>query len=888
MSDDAEKKITLGGKITLNLSGKSISEAINKAKISMPKIIAMPSQKSTNTEKATISIPRKNQDDVFNNNSNKIANLNQQPKVEEKTEAVSLNKENTNNEKQEVKTPEKNEPQGNSAITEKQRLNSNMEKHATFMNRHRDMMNMNPVQEKIVKQTIEAKQQPINQTKDGAKSTSSNQEPRKYPPRTFGQNNFQIDSRPQIKDTKPKKSIQSVKAKKYDDESDAAAAKRRAAAKISQNDDEFDDVDESILQFEKGDQNANADFHITEQDLVTDEEKFFGKSLNFVTEKVTPKGLFMPKRSSKRNPGRYGEVYREVEISSKLSVKELADKISEKSGDVIKKLMQEGISATINSTLDQDTAQLIAESMGHKVIRIDASNELEKLEYKARSISGSAVRPPIVAIMGHVDHGKTSLLDYIRKKNVVAKESGGITQHIGAYSVKSSIGDIAFLDTPGHAAFAKMRSRGANFTDIAILIVSADDGVQDQTIEAIKYIKQANTPMIVAINKIDKDGSNIEKVKQDLLRYDVLPEELGGDVICVPVSAKTGQGVDDLLKTISLQAEMLEISSNLNEIAFGSIIESKFDKNLGQIATVILKHGQLSVGDVFVSGESYAKIKFILNDLGERIKTLKPGYPAEIFGFDNAPKAGEYAIQVKDEKEARLICDLFKQRADSQKKTISIKDRMLQSNEESNQQNVDVILKTDAFGSLEAISDMIESVIHPELRVKIISKGVGLILENDVLLAKEKSAMLLGFHTKVDNRAKIVMQREKIEANIYEVVYHLIDSVKVFAESKLGFTRNEKLVGKATIKQIFETKIDRVAGSYVDNGLVKIGFIAKITNRLNGNITETTVKNIKRFKDNVKEIGSGHECGILFADKLMFNDGDVINFYEEEFVAKML
>ncbi len=701
---------------------------------------------------------------------------------------------------------------------------------------------------------------------------------------TRGVINNNSAARPQVQ---KKSNFSAAKSKKYDDEQEVARKKRVAEnlrkSRLNEDDDDFEDL---IVESEKP---SGDKFEITAEHLEKDEEKFFGKALTFVTEKSQIRHGSIPRRQ-KRGIKRYDEVVRSIEISGPMSVKDLAHLISEKASDVLKVLIKEGFPANINATLDPDTAEIVATSMGHGVLRVEAKNPLELLVDEMKSIEVDSVRVPIVAIMGHVDHGKTSLLDYIRKKNVAAKEAGGITQHIGAYTVDTKLGKITFLDTPGHAAFSKMRSRGANLTDISILIIAADDGIQPQTIEAIKHIKNSNSTMIVVINKVDKDGVDIGKIKQDLLRYDVLLEEFGGDVIVVPISAKTGQGVDKLLETISLQAEMLDLSCASNSRAFGVVIESKFDKNLGSIATIILKHGKLSAGDIFIAGKSYAKIKYMTNDLGEKVKTLEPGIPVEVFGFETAPSAGDNLVQMDNDKHARSVMEIFADREKEEKnKKLDIADLIAAKNSSDTRKNVNIILKTDAFGSLEAISEMIETIVHPELHIKIISKGVGNVTESDITYAKASHASIICFNVQPDSRGKIAMQKEKINVKLHSIVYKLLDEVKMIASSKLGMIRTEKFIGKAEIKQIFETKTDTVAGCYVESGSILLGGIAKISKKGKDEVFATTsIKNLKRFKDSVKEVKSGHECGIMFSDKIKFEIGDVIQIYEEEFTAQKI
>ncbi len=631
------------------------------------------------------------------------------------------------------------------------------------------------------------------------------------------------------------------------------------------------------------------DFHITQDQIDQDHEKIFGKDLTIKSQEFDFISTSSGRKSDKRKRfASYVDVVRDVEISGPITVRDLAELISEKAGDVLKALLKSGVNVSINDNIDPDTAELIAGEMGHNVARVEKKTIQDIINDELLSVNPQTRKIPIVVVMGHVDHGKTSLLDAIRSADIAAGEHGGITQHIGAYMVHTkSGGSVTFLDTPGHAAFGSMRARGANVTDVAVLVVAGDDGIQPQTIEAINYIKSAGVPMVVAINKMDKQDANPAKIKNDLLQYGVFVEEFSGDVIAVEISAKTGAGIDKLLETILLQAEMLDLKFDPNSRAFGDMIESKFDKNRGAAVTIILRHGSIKVGDILISGSNYTKVKTILNDKKERLNTVTTGVPVEIFGFTTPPSSGDSIICMQNEQEARELSEFRANAAKAPQAARKPLDPM-SIFEKSTQKEVIFIIKADTFGSLEAICGMVDAIKHEQLKIKIVHKGVGMIGESDLELAKITGANILGFHIGVDQRVRVELERSKIVVKLHDIIYHLIDDLKVILSEHLEPLRLEEFVGKAEVKQIFAVgKADSVAGSVVVNGTIIRGFVAKILR--NGTVVHSgVVKMLKRFKDEVKEVKSGYDCGIQLKDQFVIQPGDVIECYEEKFITQTI
>ncbi|AOV98069.1 translation initiation factor IF-2 [Edwardsiella hoshinae] len=576
-------------------------------------------------------------------------------------------------------------------------------------------------------------------------------------------------------------------------------------------------------------------------------------------------------------------VNRDVVIGETITVAELANKMAVKGSQVIKAMMKMGAMATINQVIDQETAQLVAEEMGHKVI-LRRENELEEAVLNDRD-TGAAAEPraPVVTIMGHVDHGKTSLLDYIRSTKVAAGEAGGITQHIGAYHVQTDNGMITFLDTPGHAAFTAMRARGAQATDIVVLVVAADDGVMPQTIEAIQHAKAAGVPLVVAVNKIDKPEADPDRVKNELSQYGVMPEEWGGEAQFVHVSAKAGTGIDDLLDAILLQAEVLELKAVRNGMASGVVIESFLDKGRGPVATVLVREGTLHKGDIVLCGFEYGRVRAMRDELGREITEAGPSIPVEILGMSGVPAAGDEATVVRDEKKAREVA-LYRQGkfrevklARQQKAKL---ENMFSNMVEGEVSELNIVLKADVQGSVEAIADSLRKLSTDEVKVKIVGSGVGGITETDATLAAASNAILLGFNVRADASARRVVEAENLDLRYYSVIYDLIDEVKQAMSGMLAPEYKQEIIGLAEVRDVFKSpKFGAIAGCMVTEGVVKRHNPIRVL-RDNVVIYEGELESLRRFKDDVNEVRNGMECGIGVKNYNDVRPGDVIEVFE--------
>ncbi|OTQ59591.1 translation initiation factor IF-2 [Gilliamella sp. A7] len=576
-------------------------------------------------------------------------------------------------------------------------------------------------------------------------------------------------------------------------------------------------------------------------------------------------------------------VNRDVVIGETITVAELANKMAVKGSEVIKTMMKMGAMATINQVIDQETAQLVAEEMGHKVV-LRRENELEESLMSDRDTGAEKVsRAPVVTIMGHVDHGKTSLLDYIRKAKVASGEAGGITQHIGAYHVKTSSGEITFLDTPGHAAFTSMRARGAKATDIVVLVVAADDGVMPQTIEAIQHAKAANVPIVVAVNKIDKPEADPDRVKGELAQYGVMSEDWGGDTQFVHVSAKAGTGIDQLLEAILLQAEVLELTAYETGMASGVVIESFLDKGRGSVATVLVQSGTLRKGDIVLCGFEYGRIRAMRNELGKEVTEAGPSIPVEILGLSGVPSAGDEATVVRDEKKAREVA-LYRQGkfrdvklARQQKAKL---ENMFTNMTEGDVSELNIVLKADVQGSVEAISDSLLKLSTDEVKVKIIGSGVGGITETDASLAAASNAIILGFNVRADASARKVVEAENLDLRYYSVIYDLIDEVKQAMSGMLAPEYKQEIIGLAEVRDVFKSpKFGAIAGCMVTEGVVKRHNPIRVL-RDNVVIYEGELESLRRFKDDVNEVRNGMECGIGVRNYNDVRVGDNIEVFE--------
>ncbi|WWP01217.1 MAG: translation initiation factor IF-2 [Candidatus Dasytiphilus stammeri] len=576
-------------------------------------------------------------------------------------------------------------------------------------------------------------------------------------------------------------------------------------------------------------------------------------------------------------------VNREVIIGETITVAELANKMAVKSSQVIKIMMKMGAMATINQIIDQETAQLVAEEMGQKVI-LRHANELEKAVMSDRDMGLiRESRAPVVTIMGHVDHGKTSLLDYIRSTKIASGEAGGITQHIGAYHVETDKGIITFLDTPGHAAFTAMRARGAQATDIVVLIIAADDGVMPQTIEAIQHAKAAKVPIVVAVNKIDKSGFDTDRVKNDLSKQGITPEEWGGENQFVYVSAKTGQGIEDLLTAILLQAEMLELTAIRNGMASGLVIESFLDKGRGPVATIIVREGTLKKGDIVLCGFEYGRIRAMRDELGREIFQAGPSLPVEILGLSGLPLSGDTVIVVRDEKKAREVAlyrqGKYREVKLARHKTTNI-DKMFAHLNKDEFDELNIILKADVKGSVEAIINSLTHISTNEVKIKIVSSGVGGITETDATLAAASDAIIIGFNVRADNSARRVVDRENIDLRYYSVIYNLIDEVKHTMKGMLIPEYKQKIIGMAEVRVVFKSpKFGDIAGCMVIDGIVKRNKPIRIL-RNNIVIYEGELESLRHFKEDINEVHQGVECGIGLKNYNDVRTGDIIEIFE--------
>ncbi|MCY4152067.1 MAG: translation initiation factor IF-2 [Aestuariivita sp.] len=587
------------------------------------------------------------------------------------------------------------------------------------------------------------------------------------------------------------------------------------------------------------------------------------------------------------------KIVREVQLPEMIVVSELANRMAERSADVVKELMKNGMLVTQNQSIDADTAELIIAEFGHKVVRVSDADVEDVIQTAADLEENLLPRAPVITIMGHVDHGKTSLLDAIRNANVTAGESGGITQHIGAYQVRTSDNSsLTFLDTPGHEAFTSMRSRGAQITDIVVLVVAADDSVMPQTVEAINHAKAADVPIVVAINKIDKPDANPEKVRSELLQHQVIVEKLSGDVQDVEVSATTGQGLDDLLERIALQSELLELRSNPNRAAEGAVIEAKLDVGRGPVATVLVQKGTLNQGDVFVVGEQWGRVRAMENDLGQRIASAGPSVPVEVLGLNGAPEAGDILNVVETDAQAREIADYREKLAKDKRAaagTAATLDQLLaKAKADSSTAELPIVVKADVRGSAEAIVQAMEKVGNDEVRVRVLHYGVGAITESDVALAEASEAPIIGFNVRANAPARNSANRKGVDIRYYSVIYNLVDEVKAAASGLLTAEIRENRIGYAEVKEIFNVSgIGRIAGCLVTEGVSRKSANVRVL-RDDIVLHEGTLKSLKRFKDEVAEVQSGQECGIALENYSDIRQGDVIEMFESEQIARTL
>ncbi|MCC9087148.1 translation initiation factor IF-2 [Bacillus pumilus] len=577
------------------------------------------------------------------------------------------------------------------------------------------------------------------------------------------------------------------------------------------------------------------------------------------------------------------ELPEKIEFTNSMTVGQLAEELGKESAEIIKKLMMLGVMATINQELDKDTVELIASEYGVPVeeVIILEETELEKYEVEDKE-EDMQVRPPVVTIMGHVDHGKTTLLDSIRKTKVVEGEAGGITQHIGAYQIEENGKKITFLDTPGHAAFTTMRARGAEVTDTTILVVAADDGVMPQTIEAINHAKAADVPIIVAVNKIDKPTANPDRVMQELTEHGLVPEAWGGETIFVPLSAKTGEGIDELIEMILLVSEVGELKANPHRAAKGTVIEAELDKGRGSVATLLVQTGTLQVGDPIVVGNTFGRVRAMVNDIGRRVKTAGPSTPVEITGLNDVPNAGDQFLVFKDEKTARQVGEaraskqLDEQRSDKAKLSL---DDLFEQIKQGEVKDINLIVKADVQGSAEALTAALQKIEVEGVKVKIIHTGVGAITESDIILASASNAIVIGFNVRPDGNAKSTAETENVDIRLHRIIYKVIDEIEAAMKGMLDPEYEEKVIGQVEVRQTFKvSKIGTIAGGYVTEGTITRDSGIRLI-RDGVVIFEGEVDVLKRFKDDVKEVSQGYECGITIKKYNDIREGDVMESF---------
>ena len=586
------------------------------------------------------------------------------------------------------------------------------------------------------------------------------------------------------------------------------------------------------------------------------------------------------------------KVIREVLVPEAITVRELASRMAEASGDVVKVLIKLGLMVTINQTIDADTAELLISEFGHKALRKSTEEMETALMGEADHAADERPRPPVVTVMGHVDHGKTSLLDALRKTDVAAREAGGITQHIGAYQIEAKTEQrITFIDTPGHAAFTQLRARGTKVTDIVILVVAADDGVMAQTVEAISHARAANVPIVAAINKIDLPGADPKKVKRQLLQHGLVPEDMGGDIICVPVSSKTGEGLDDLIEAILLQAELLELKADQHRPAEGVIIESRLEQGRGAVASALVQRGMLKIGDIFVAGSEYGRVRALFNDRGHRVTSGGPSEPLEVAGLRGTCEAGDDFVVVADEQLARKVAA---QRAERKRQAKNVGtergtlERLMARIKHGEGKFVRVIIKSDVQGSREAVTAALEKLAHEEVKVAVVHAGVGAVSESDVMLARASDAAVIAFNVRASPKASELARRDGVDIRYYSIIYNMIDDEKAIMAGLLAPEVIEKALGSAEIREVFSIpSAGKVAGCFVTEGIVRRGLKVRLT-RDNVVIHDGTLKSLRRFKDEVREVQQGYECGMALDGYQDLRIGDRIECYEVQKIPRTL
>lgn len=680
------------------------------------------------------------------------------------------------------------------------------------------------------------------------------------------------------------------KSKDYDedDEDDDYSARKKkpeTAEKSLSREEAFEQERKKVMKrsFEPQRRGGKVNLHsIGSVDDEDDDYGFGGPRRRFKKKQPKPVQVQQPQE----------KVIKEVIIPEIITVQELANRMAEKSAEVIKRLMALGVMATINQPIDADTAQIIVEELGHKFKRVADSDVEQALHAEEDTEDKLQFRAPVVTVMGHVDHGKTSLLDALRETNVAAREAGGITQHIGAYQIKTPKGEkITFIDTPGHEAFSEMRARGAKVTDIVVLVVAANDGIMPQTVEAIRHAQAAEVPIVVAINKIDLPGADPMRVKTELLQHSIAVEEMGGESLCAEVSAKKRINIDKLLEAILLQAEILDLKANPDRHAEGTVIEAKMEKGRGSVATVLVQKGTLNIGDVIIAGKEWGRVRAMFNELGSKVSAAGPATPVEVLGLQGTPAAGDDFAVVADENQAREITNyrIRKERdAKLVKSAKSAMEQMLDKIKSGEVKHLPVIIKADVQGSIEAIEGTLNKLSNDEVSVQILHSAVGPISESDITLAKASNAFVIGFNVRAIPQARDMARRDGVDIRYYSIIYDVADDVKKGLEGMLSPELKEKILGYAEIRNVFNiTGVGKVAGCMVTEGLVKRGAKVRLL-RDNVVIHDGSLGQLKRFKEDVKEVKEGYECGMSFENYNDIQIGDFIECYEIEAIAAKL
>lgn len=675
------------------------------------------------------------------------------------------------------------------------------------------------------------------------------------------------------------------KAKDFDEEEEESALHKKKVEKVSDREDVFEQERKKVMKrsFEPQRRNGKLNVNAITGSSDDDDDYGFGGARRRHKRKQ-PKPIVVQQPQEK--------IFKEVTIPEIITVQELANRMAEKGADVIKKLMSLGVMATINQPIDADTAQIIVEEFGHKFKRVADSDVEIGLSGPEDTAENILPRPPVVTVMGHVDHGKTSLLDALRETNVVSREAGGITQHIGAYQIQVETGDkITFIDTPGHEAFSEMRARGAKVTDIVVLVVAANDGIMPQTVEAIRHAQAAEVPIVVAINKIDLPGADPLKVKTTLLQHGIAVEEMGGECLCAEVSAKKRININKLVDAILLQAEMLDLKANPDRQAEGAVIEAKMEKGRGSVATVLIQRGTLKVGDIAIAGKEWGHVRAMFNETGHKIFEAGPATPVEVLGLQGTPSAGDDFIVVKDENQAKEVTG-YRIRKERDIKLVksakSAMEQMLDKIKSGESKHLPIIIKADVQGSVEAIEGTLNKLSNDEVSVQVLHSAVGPISESDISLAKASNALVIGFNVRAIPQARDAARRDGVDIRYYSIIYDVADDVKKGLEGLLSPELKEKILGYAEIREVYNiTGVGKVAGCMVTEGMVKRGAKVRLL-RDNVVIHDGSLGQLKRFKEDVKEVKEGYECGMSFENYNDIQKGDFIECYEIEEIAATL